>query len=65
MPLEVVTLTSTVPAGPAGRVALMAVAEVTEKVAAATEPKSTALAARNPVPVMVTGVPPARGRTPG
>ncbi len=28
---------------------------------AATEPKSTALASRNPVPVMVTVVPPASG----
>ena len=54
----VVTVTSTLPADPAGEVAAISVPETTEYVAAA-RPKSTALAPVKPVPVMVTAVPPA------
>ena len=64
MPLDVVTLTSTVPAGPAGSTAVTWVAEMAEMVAAA-DPKSTAVASRNPVPVMVTVVPPLSGPATG
>ena len=56
-PFGVVTVTSTVPAAPAGAVAETEVAEVTLKMAG-TEPKSTAVAPLKPVPVMVTPVPP-------
>ena len=59
--LGVTTVTSMAPAVPAGEVAVSEVGEVTESEVAGTEPKSTALAPVNPVPVMVTEVPPARG----
>ena len=52
-----VTLTSTVPV-PAGDVAVIWVAELTVKVVAAVAPKITAVAPVNPVPVIVTVVPP-------
>ena len=55
-----VTLTSTVPV-PAGAVALIEVAELTVKPVAGVAPKLTAVAPVNPVPVMVTEVPPAPG----
>jgi hypothetical protein len=59
-PLGVVTLTSTVSVVDAGETAVIEVAESTVKVAAR-EPKSTALAALKPAPVIVTLVPPAAG----
>jgi hypothetical protein len=49
---------SATPAGPAGAIAVMEVAELTEKLAAAAPAKSTAPAPVNPVPMMVTRVPP-------
>ena len=58
VPTGVVTVTSTV-AVPAGEVTVMAPAETTVKLAAATEPKLTALAPVKPEPVMVTVLPPA------
>lgn len=58
VPLAVVTRTCTVPAAPAGEVAAMVVDDVTENVAAA-PPKVTPDAPVKPVPVIVTGVPPA------
>ncbi len=61
VPLGVMTVTSTVPAAPAGDVAVTEVGETTEYVVAPVAPKSTALAALKPVPVMVTEVPPATG----
>jgi hypothetical protein len=58
VPLGVVTVTSTVPAVPAGEVARMALSERTVK-AAAVPPKVTALAPVKFAPVMVTASPPA------
>ena len=55
------TVTSTVPAAPAGAVAVMEVALLTVKVVAAVAPKATAVAPVKLVPVMVTEVPPAAG----
>ena len=60
VPPVVVTLTSTVPV-PAGDVAVIWVAELTVKVVAAVAPKITAVAPVNPVPLMVTVVPPDPG----
>jgi hypothetical protein len=60
VPLEVVTLISTVPV-PAGDVAVMEVAEMTVKLAAVVAPKVTAVAPVKLVPVMVTVVPPVCG----
>ena len=57
VPPVVVTLTSTVPV-PAGDVAVICVAELTVKLVAAVAPKVTAVAPVNPVPVIVTDVPP-------
>ena len=54
------TVTSTVPA-PAGEVAVIEVAELTVNVAALAAPNLTAVAPVNPVPVIVTGVPPGAG----
>ena len=51
---------STVPV-PAGDVAVIEVAELTVKPVAGVAPKVTAVAPVNPVPVMVTEVPPAVG----
>ena len=60
VPPTVVTLTSTVPV-PAGDVAVICVAELTVKLLAAVAPKVTAVAPENPVPVIVTDVPPVAG----
>ena len=57
VPTGVVTVTSTVPE-PAGEVTVICVDEVAVMVAGF-GPKSTALAAVKPVPVMVTELPPA------
>jgi hypothetical protein len=51
---------STVPV-PAGEVAVMVVGEFTVNPVAAAAPKVTAVAPVNPVPVIVTEVPPATG----
>ena len=59
MPPGVVTLTSTVPALPAGAVAVICVSLLMVKPAAAVPPNATAVAPVNPVPVIVTVVPPA------
>ncbi len=61
VPLEVATVTSTVPAGPAGDVAVTWVAELTRYEVAASVPSSTELAPRNPVPVMMTVLAPVKG----
>ena len=58
-PLGVVTTTSTVPAGSAGEVAVIEVAETTVTLVATPAPKLTALAPMNPVPVTVTVLSPA------
>ena len=57
VPPGVVTVISTVPA-PGGDVAVIDVAELTVKLVALAAPNFTALALENPVPVMVTDVPP-------
>ena len=54
-----VTVMPTVPAEPAGVVAVMLVALLTVTEVEATPPKVTFAPARNPVPVSVTVVPPA------
>ena len=64
MPPGAVTVTLTVP-DPAGEVAVICVSEFTVNDGAAVDPKSTLLAFVNPVPVIVTGVPPASGPTGG
>ena len=64
VPPVVVTLMSTVPV-PGGEVAVIDVAELTVKPAAAVPPKVTAVAPVKLVPVMVTVVPPAIGPTVG
>jgi hypothetical protein len=61
VPPGVVTVTSTMLAAPAGEVALMLVSLATVNEVAASVPKSTAVAPVNPVPVIVTTVPPAIG----
>ena len=61
VPPIVVTVMSTVPAAWAGEVAVMDVALLTVKLVAAVPPKLTALAPVNPVPVIVTDVPPVDG----
>src|SRR6478735_5284050 len=61
VPPVVVTVMSTVPAAWAGDVAVIDVALLTVNVVAAVAPKLTAVAPVNPVPVMVTDVPPAVG----
>ena len=61
VPLGVVTVTATVPALAAGETAVTSVAEMTEKLSAAAEPKLTPVAPTKAVPVMVTEVPPVRG----
>ena len=60
MPPAVVTVTSTVPV-PAGDVAVIEVAELTVKLVALVAPNFTAVAPVNPVPVIVTDVPPVVG----
>ena len=61
VPPAVVTVTSTVPALPAGAVAVICVALLTVKPLALVAPNFTAVAPVNPVPVMVTVVPPPVG----
>ena len=58
VPPVVVTVTFTTPAAPAGAVAVSCVAEFTVKPMAFVAPKCTAVAPVNPVPVIVTLVPP-------
>ena len=60
MPAGVVTVTSTVPV-PAGLLAVIVVSFTTVRFVAAVVPNSTAVAPVKPVPVIVTGVPPAVG----
>jgi hypothetical protein len=60
VPLGVVTVTFTVPVLE-GEVAVICVAELTVKLGAVLMPKATAVAPENPVPVMVTEVPPVVG----
>ncbi len=61
VPPAVVTVTLTVPALPAGAVAVREVADTTVKPVAAVDPKVTAVAPVKLVPVRVTVVPPAVG----
>ncbi|NKA04876.1 hypothetical protein GO307_03150 [Ralstonia solanacearum] len=58
VPPEVVTVRSTVPAEPAGEVAVIDVALLTVKLPAFVEPNLTAVAPVKPVPVTATLVPP-------
>jgi len=58
-PFELVTVTLTGPADPDGVVAVMIVLLRTATLVAALPPKVTVAPDRKPVPVMVTGVPPA------
>ena len=60
VPLAVVTLTATDPV-PAAVTAVIDVSEFTTKLAAFVLPNFTAVAAVNPLPVMVTLVPPDAG----
>jgi len=60
LPLEFVTVTSTVPL-PAGEVAVIDVALLTVNEVAGVPPNRTAVARMKLSPVMVTGVPPAAG----
>ena len=55
--MGVVTVTSAIPE-PAGEVAVILISELTVKLVAAVEPNLTAVAPVNPVPVIVTVVPP-------
>jgi hypothetical protein len=57
---RVLTVTSTTP-DPAGETAVIDVAELTVKLVALVEPNLTAVAPLNPVPVIVTEVPPPAG----
>ena len=61
VPLAVVTVTFTIPADPAGDVAVIDVAELTVTAVAVSEPNITVAGDTKPVPVMVTTVPPAVG----
>jgi hypothetical protein len=61
VPPEVVTVIPTVPALPAGEVAVIEVALFTVKLAAAVVPNLTRVAPVKAVPAMVTVVPPATG----
>ena len=58
-------MTSTVPAGPAGAVAVRVVGPVSVMEAARVVPKSTVAPGPKPVPVTVTMVPPASGPSSG
>ena len=58
VPPGVVTVISTAPSGPAGEVAVIVVSDTTVNAEAGVSPKSTAVAPVNPVPEMVTAVPP-------
>jgi hypothetical protein len=61
VPNGAVTVTSTVPTDPAGDVAVICESDITVNDSAETPPNDTADASVNPEPVIVTGVPPARG----
>jgi len=61
VPPAVVTVTFTVAALSAGLVAVISVPETTVTPVAAVEPKATVAPEMNPVPVIVTDVPPAVG----
>ena len=61
VPEDVVTVTLTVPAAPAGEVAVIDVAELTVNDVAAVLPKFTVVAPVKSVPVSVTLVPPTVG----
>ena len=61
VPPGVTTVTSTVPAEPAGAVAVILLVALTVNEVAAVEPKFTVETLVKPVPVMVTVVPPADG----
>ncbi len=65
MPLDELTVTSTVPAPAAGEVTVTSLGETTTRPVPGTEPKLTALAPAKLVPVMVTVVPPANGPATG
>ncbi len=65
VPPGVVTVTSTVPAVPAGETAVMLVPETTVTLLVLVRPKSTVAPVTNPVPVIVTVVPPATGPAAG
>ena len=60
-PAALVTVTSTAPADSAGATAVIDVAELTVTPVAAVDPNFTVFPEANPVPVMVTEVPPAVG----
>src|SRR5262245_55910266 len=60
-PLAVATLTLTLPNTAGGEMAVIELSELTIKLAAGALPKSTAVAPVNPVPAMVTTVPPVVG----
>ena len=61
VPPGAVTLMSTVPADPAGEVAVILAPEFTVKPVAGIEPNITIVAPVNRLPVIITLVPPARG----
>src|SRR5712691_3478267 len=62
VPAEVVTVTSTVPAACAGLTAVIVASSTTLKLAADAAPKLTPVTpVLNPVPLIVTDVPPATG----
>jgi hypothetical protein len=61
VPPGVVTVILTIPAEPAGEVAVVLVAELTVKLEALIIPNLTAVAPVNTVPVTVTVVPPTNG----
>ena len=65
LPPGVTTLTSTVPALPAGLLSTIWLAVSLVKVVTTVVPKSTAVAPARFVPVMVTFVPPANGPAAG
>ena len=65
VPPGVVTVTSTVPAAPAGDVMERDVGEATTNPVPATVPNFTTVAPVNPVPVTVTEIPPANGPAAG
>ena len=58
MPMGLMTVISTIPAVPAGDTAVIDVLPLAVEDAAGVEPKSTAVVPVNPLPVMVTLVPP-------
>ncbi len=61
VPPEVVTVTVTVPLACAGDVTVIDVADVTVTLVAAVVPKETVAVLVNPLPVIVTVVPPVAG----